>query len=65
MSLDWVHCLSEGVAVQRVVTWNVDWWQRVSDQADRVPVVLEQSGAVWLLQELRNSAMTRLENSCR
>jgi len=65
MSLDSLHCHWERVAVQGVMTWNVDWWQRVSDQADRVPVVLEQSGAVWLLQELRNSAMTRLENSCR
>ncbi len=49
--------------MQRVVTWNVDWWQRLSAQANRLPAVLDQPEAVWLLQELRNSAMRLLEES--
>jgi len=46
-----------------VVTWNLDWWQRGSDQSHRVPVVLAQPAAVWLLQEVRSAAMTALESS--
>ena len=49
--------------MQRVVTWNVDWWQQGGDQAERVPTILEQPSAVWLLQESRAGGMSGVQEA--
>lgn len=49
------------LAVMKIVTWNVDWWQRLGPQSQRMDVLREYPDAVLLLQECKASLLDELD----